>query len=127
RVLSTPLQTETVRIGTYNVGDVVIADVINAIQQNEITIVLLQEVSSARSEVLAEELNMHVSFYQTEDNDTGLAVLSSLESVFGDGESLGIGDGIIQRVQFIFDEAQIITIYNLWLGVLGMDESVLEE
>ncbi len=91
-------------------------------------VVLLQEVEVGRMTSfgvdqalwLARRLRMDVRFYPTNEGIQGLAVLSRVPIVFADGyplkNSIATQTGL-QRVQ-IRPDANVITIYNLWLDPL---------
>lgn len=91
-------------------------------------VVLLQEVEVGRMTSfgvdqalwLARRLRMDVRFYPTHEGIQGLAVLSRVPIVFADGypleNSVATQTGL-QRVQ-IRPDANVITIYNLWLDPL---------
>lgn len=91
-------------------------------------VVLLQEVEVGRMTSfgvdqalwLARRLRMDVRFYPTNEGIQGLAVLSRVPIVFADGypleNSVATQTGL-QRVQ-IRPDANVITIYNLWLDPL---------
>ena len=128
------INTEQIRVGTYNIHagfnefyDYNIEDLAINIQYSGANVVLLQEIEAGRMTSfgvdqplwLARHLGMDVRFYPTNEGLQGLAILSNIEIVYDDGvilDSIGHQTGL-QRVQILPDE-QVITIYNTWLDPL---------
>lgn len=138
--------TETIRIGTYNIHagyseffDFDLSAIAETIDRSGANVVLLQEVEIGRMTSfgvdqalwLGRRLGMDVRFFPTVEGMQGLAVLSDIEIVFDDGvllTSIGHQTGL-QRVQVSPDEG-VITIYNTWLSPLLVDANggrLLEE
>lgn len=125
---------EEIRIGTYNIHagfsefyDYDLEGIAEAILRSGADVLLVQEIETGRMTSfgvdqvlwLARRVGMDARFYAANEGLQGLAVLSRAEIVFDDGEplqSVGTQTGL-QRVQ-IRPDANVITIYNTWLGVL---------
>ncbi len=132
--------TESLRIGTYNIHagfseffDYDLERIAETIATSGADVVLLQEVEAGRLTSfgvdqalwLARTLKMDERFYPTNEGLLGLAVLSRVEIVFSDGvllDSTALQTGL-QRVQ-ILPDSEVITIYNTWLSPL-LEETIV--
>lgn len=135
----------TLRIGTYNIHGGFnefyhfdIEAIARTIQQSGSNVVLLQQVEAGRLTSfgvdqalwLARRLRMDTRFFPANEGLQGLALLSNVEIVFDDGNTLtSVGNQTgLQRVQ-IRPDTGVITVYNTWLGFLleGNDGRTIEE
>ncbi len=125
---------ELVRLGTYNIHSGFneffhfdLEMIARTIEFSGANVVLLQEVEVGRMTSygvdqvlwLARRLGMDARFLPTNEGIQGLAVISNIRIVFDDGvllPSVGTQTGL-QRVQ-ILPDANVITLYNLWLEPL---------
>lgn len=136
-VVSSVLNVETMRIGTYNIHagysefyGFTLDDIANDIASSGAAVVMLQEVEVGRltsfgvdqSLWLARRLGMDERFFATNEGTLGLAVLSRVPIAFNDGVLLPSIDRQtgLQRVQIQPDTNinSVITLYNTELGFL---------